>query len=176
MGGMLSTRFFAPLAAAVLYAGPATAAMLGEPVHREGLQITPLAESGGSMDRAPGGMVQGPDALFLVADIRADKDEPHGFAEHSFIPYLSISYTLTKDGASTFKQTGLLYPVASKAGPRYAAGAQLAGPGSYHLSYIVSPPASHGLLRQTDKAGGVPDWWKPISASWTFAYPLKAKD
>jgi uncharacterized protein involved in high-affinity Fe2+ transport len=31
------------------------------------------------------------------------------------------------------------------------------------------------MLRQTDKLGGVPDWWKPITASWTFTYPSQSK-
>ena len=47
----------------------------------------------------------------------------------------------------------------------------LSGPGTYRLTYIVSPPTSRGMLRHTDKASGVPDWWKPITASWTFNYP-----
>jgi periplasmic iron binding protein len=47
----------------------------------------------------------------------------------------------------------------------------MGGPGTYHLTYIVSPPSSHGMLLQTDKDGGVPEWWKPITANWTFTYP-----
>jgi uncharacterized protein involved in high-affinity Fe2+ transport len=31
------------------------------------------------------------------------------------------------------------------------------------------------MMRRTDKGGGVPDWWKPITASWTFSYPINAK-
>jgi uncharacterized protein involved in high-affinity Fe2+ transport len=152
---------------------PAVAAPLGEPVHREGLVIAASAETGITLDRMPGTIATGPDAIFLVADIRAAKDEAHGFAEHSFMPYLSISYSLTKDDAPTFKQAGLLYAAASKSGPRYGGAAQLAGPGTYHVTYIVSPPSTRGLYRQTDKAGGVPDWWKPISVSWSFSWPLK---
>src|SRR6185312_12646133 len=141
---------------------PAMAAPLGEPVHREGLVIAASAETGITLDRTTNIMAAGPDAIFLVADVRAAKDEAHGFAEHSFMPYLSISYSLTKDGAPTFKQAGLLYPAASKSGPRYGGAAQLAGPGTYQVTYIISPPSTRGLYRQTDKAGGVPDWWKPI--------------
>ena len=74
----------------------------------------------------------------------------------------------------TFKQQGLLYPVASKTGPHYAGAVQVTGAGTYHLTYIISAPSAHGMIRQTDKAGGVPDWWKPINASWTFSYPLKS--
>ena len=176
---MFSHGFLAGLAAATLSyglaCGPAFAGMIGEPLQREGLEISAHAETGGTLDHTPGGMARGEGALFLVADVRAAKDEPHGFAEHSFIPYLSISYALTKDGAPTYKQAGLLYPAASKTGPRYAAGALLSGPGTYHLTYIISPPSAHGMMRQTDKAGGVPDWWKPITVNWTFTYPSKTK-
>jgi uncharacterized protein involved in high-affinity Fe2+ transport len=47
----------------------------------------------------------------------------------------------------------------------------MGGPGAYHLIYIVSPPSAHGMYRQTGKDNGVPDWWKPITASWSFTYP-----
>ena len=70
----------------------------------------------------------------------------------------------------------MLYPVAAKSGPHYAAATELAGPGTYRLTYIVSPPSAHGMLRQTDSHGGVPDWWKPITASWTFTYPSTRND
>ena len=173
---MLSHRFLAGLALAALSCalacGPAFAGMIGEPLQREGLEISAHGETGGTLDHTPGGMARGADALFLVADVRAGKDEPHGFSEYSFIPYLSISYALSKDGAPTYKQAGLLYPAASKTGPHYAAGAQLSGPGTYHLTYIISPPSTHGMMRQTDKASAVPEWWKPINANWTFTYPL----
>ncbi|MDB5733618.1 MAG: hypothetical protein JWN16_255, partial [Alphaproteobacteria bacterium] len=33
------------------------------------------------------------------------------------------------------------------------------------------PPTSHGMLRHTDKASGVGEWWKPITGTWTFTYP-----
>jgi uncharacterized protein involved in high-affinity Fe2+ transport len=48
----------------------------------------------------------------------------------------------------------------------------MSGPGTYHLAYIVSPPSAHGMYRQTGKENGVPDWWKPINASWNFTYPI----
>ena len=154
---------------------PAGAAVIGAPLLRDGLEIAPSMISGVELDRSPNPVGRSPDAIFLVADIRAAKDDAHGFGEHAFIPYLSISYALTKDGAPTFKKAGLLYPVAAKGGPRYTAAVEFSGPGTYHLAYIVSPPSTHGMLRQTDKTGGVPDWWKPINASWTFTYPPNSK-
>jgi len=151
---------------------PGQAVVLGGPLLRDGLEIVPSALNGVELDRT---VNRGADALFLVADIHAAKDEPHGFPEHAFIPYLSVSYALTKDDAPTFKKAGLLYPIATKQGPHYAAAAELAGPGTYHLTYIISPPSAHGMLRRTDKADGVPDWWKPINASWTFSYSQNTK-
>jgi uncharacterized protein involved in high-affinity Fe2+ transport len=164
-----------PILLFALLAGPAYAAPLGGPMLREGLEIIPMALAGAELDRAPPGAGTGNDAIFLAAEVQAGKGEAHGFPEHAFVPYLSISYALTKDGAPTFKRAGLLYPVASKSGPHYAAGVQMNGPGNYRLTYIVSPPSSHGMLRRTDGAGGVPDWWKPFTASWTFTYPLNTK-
>ena len=154
--------------------GEASAAVIGGPLLRDGIEIIPSAVSGVELDRLPAGMSRMADAIFLAADIHAAKDEAHGFAEHAFIPYLSVSYTLTKDDAPTFKKAGLLYPVATKYGPRYGASAEMAGPGTYHLSYILSPPSSHGMMRQTGK-DGVAEWWKPITGSWVFTYPMSAK-
>ena len=149
-------------------AAPAWATVIGGPFIGEGIEIVPSTEVQQQLDRQ---MTAGTDSVFLVADVHAGKDEMHGFAEHAFIPYLSISYSLTKDGTPTFKKVGLLYPVAAKGGPHYAGSAEMAGAGTYHLTYIISPPNSHGMLRQTSKEEGVPDWWKPITASWNFAYP-----
>jgi uncharacterized protein involved in high-affinity Fe2+ transport len=157
----------------VFACGEGQAAVIGAPVLRDGVEIAPSTAIGMALDHAPIG--QAADAVFLVADIHAAKGEAHGFGEHAFIPYLSVSYALTKDDAPTFKKAGLLVPVAAKSGPRYAASADMAGAGTYHLTYIVSPPSAHGMLRQTDKTDGVPDWWKPITASWTFTYPSSDK-
>jgi uncharacterized protein involved in high-affinity Fe2+ transport len=159
------------VSALLLAVSPARAAAIGAPVLRDGMEIAPSMQSGVELDRSPNPISRSPDAVFLVADIRATREDPHGFGERAFIPYLSVSYALTKDDAPTFKKSGLLYPVAAKNGPHYAAATELAGAGTYRLTYIVSPPSSHGMLRQIDKTNGVPDWWKPINASWTFTYP-----
>lgn len=146
----------------------ARAAVIGAPVLSDGIEIVPATLSGVEVDRVT---AKSANAVWLAAGIHATKDGRHGFGEHAFIPYLSISFVLTKDGAPTFKQAGLLVPIAAKDGPQYAAAADMAGPGTYHLTYIVSPPSARGMMRRTDKADGVPEWFKPITASWTFNYP-----
>jgi periplasmic iron binding protein len=148
----------------------AQAAVIGGPLLRDGIEIVPGLENGIQFDRAPVSLA--PDSIFLTADVRAAADNPHGFT--GFIPYLSISFTLTKDDQPTYKKSGLLYPAASKSGPRYMGVAEMAGPGTYHLTYIVSPPSAHGMYRLTGKDNGVPDWWKPITAKWDFTYPNNA--
>ena len=152
---------------AIGLASPAGAAVIGTPVARDGVEVAPGIETAIQFDRPPTSLAT--DSIFLVADVHATKDNQHGFT--GFVPYLSISFTLTKDGQPTYKKSGLLYPTAGKSGPRYIGAAEMAGPGNYHLTYIVSPPNAHGMYRQTGKDNGVPDWWKPITAKWDFTYP-----
>jgi uncharacterized protein involved in high-affinity Fe2+ transport len=151
---------------------PAQAAVIGGPMLRDGIEIVPIALSGVEVDRLTS---KAADLAWLGADVRAANDDRYGFGERAFIPYLSISFVLTKDDAPTFKKAGLLIPLAAKDGPHYAAATDMAGPGSYHLTYIVSPPSAHGMMRRTDKADGVAAWFKPITASWAFTYPMSAK-
>jgi uncharacterized protein involved in high-affinity Fe2+ transport len=148
----------------------AQAAVIGAPVLQDGLEIVPSTLSGVELDRQT---TKSADFVWLAADVHAAKDARYGFA--GFIPYLAISFVLTKDDAPTFKKAGLLFPLAAKDGPHYAAAADMAGPGTYHLTYIISPPSAHGMVRRTDKTDGVAEWFKPITASWTFTYPMSAK-
>jgi uncharacterized protein involved in high-affinity Fe2+ transport len=143
---------------------------IGEPVVANGIQIVPNYLLGIEMDRMPPGGETGPDAIHLEADIHATAAEAHGFPEDAWMPYLTVRYTLTKDG-STFKKTGTLAPMTAGDGPHYANGIVMAGPGIYQLRFEILPPSTNGFIRHTDKATGVPAWWKPITAHWTFVYP-----
>lgn len=147
---------------------------IGEPVERDGMQIVPNYLVGIQMDRMPPGMDMGANTIHLEADVHATKTEKHGFPEDAWIPYLTIRYTLTKDG-SKFKKTGKLAPMTAGDGPHYANNVAMAGPGTYQLTYEILPPSSNGFIRHVDKATGVPDWWKPITLHWTFTYPSKQK-
>ena len=144
---------------------------IGEPVVKEHIQIVPNYLLGIEMNKHVPGMEMGKDAIHLEADVHAAKDEPHGLAEDVWIPYVTLKYTLTKKG-SLFKKTGKLEAMVAKDGMHYANGVKMDGPGTYHLTYVISPPA---MYRHVDKATGIPDWWKPITADWTFQYPSKNK-
>ncbi|HWC64253.1 MAG TPA: iron transporter [Rhizomicrobium sp.] len=162
-----------PMVALGAASASAAALAIGEKVSREGMEIAAQYRTGVEMDRMPAGMGMGKEAVHLEAVIHAARDEVHGFAPGAWIPYLDIHYELTKDGEKTFKRTGILFPMAAKDGPTYANDVDMGGAGSYRLTYFIAPPSAHGFLRQTDKATGVPDWWKPITLNWTFTYPGK---
>ena len=147
---------------------------VGEPIVQENLQIVPNYLTGIRMDQMPKGMDISSDAIHLEADVHATKDEKHGFSEDAWIPYLTINFTLTKQG-NDFKKTGTLAAMTAADGPHYANNVAMAGPGTYDLTYEILPPSSNGFIRHIDKETGVPGWWKPITAHWTFTYPSKEK-
>jgi hypothetical protein len=174
----MSRMMFCACVCAAALAVPAFAAQefyVGEPVVHAGMQIVPNYLTGVEMDHHPMGMGMMKDSVHLEADVHATKDETHGFPEDAWIPYLTISFILTKEGDKAYKKSGLLYAMTAKDGPHYATNVDMAGPGTYHLTYLISPPSSNGFLRHVDKASGVPAWWQPFSESWTFAYPSKGK-
>ncbi len=173
---MRHQAFVIAFAGSVLLPALASAAefYVGEPVEQDNLQIVPNYLTGIEMDRMPKGMETGPDAIHLEADVHAAKDEKHGFAEDAWIPYLTIHFKLAKEG-SNFKKTGTLAAMTADDGPHYANNVRMAGPGTYDLTYEILPPSTNGFIRHIDKATGVPDWWKTITAHWTFTYPSKEK-
>ncbi len=176
----MTRRFPLPtlLGAAALLLAPSLAGAkefyIGEPVERNNLQIVPNYLEGIAMDRMPPGSAMGAGAIHLEADVHATKHEAHGFAEDAWIPYLTIRYVLTKNGSS-FRKAGALAPMTAGDGPHYANNVRMGGPGTYVLTYVIAPPSTNGFARHVDKTTGVPGWWPPITARWTFQYPSKAK-
>ena len=169
-------RVIIVLGCVVLLPGIARAAefYVGEPIVQDDLQIVPNYLTGIKMDQMPKGMDMNSDAIHIEADVHATKDEKHGFAEDAWIPYLTINFTITKQGSS-FKKTGTLAAMTAGDGPHYANNVAMDGPGTYELTYEILPPSSNGFIRHIDEATGVPEWWKPITAHWTFTYPSKEK-
>lgn len=172
---LLATAGLLALGAAASANNPARAAefYIGEPVVQQNLQIVPNYLVGIEMSNMPA-MKPGPDVIHLECDVHATKDEKHGFPEDAWIPYLTIHYTLAKDGSS-FKATGVLLPMTAGDGPHYANNLKIAGPGTYHLTYVIDMPPKNVFLHHVDKATGVPDFGAPVTASWTFSYPSKSK-
>lgn len=158
------------LAMVLAFGAIAGATEIGSAFVGNGMEIIPSYQTGIVLDHTPSAMGANAEDIYLRADVHATKQESHGFADHAFVPYLSISYVLTKDGTPTFKKAGLLYPTVSLDGPHYGAMTAFDGPGTYHLIYLISPPSSHGVLRQVDNKTLVPPWWNAMTANWTFSY------
>lgn len=162
-------------AAASLAAAPAAMAReyyVGGPVHADDMEIVANYLLGIEMAPMPPGMAHGPDAIHLEADVHATANNPYGFADGAWIPYLTIDYTLEKSG-SAWKVSGKLLAMTADDGPHYANNVKMDGAGTYKVTYRFTAPEANGFLRHIDRATGVPPWWKPFSESFTFHYPQK---
>ncbi|CAN7285349.1 iron transporter [Trinickia sp. LjRoot230] len=110
--------------------------------------------------------------VHLEADIHAVKNNPTGFAEGDWMPYLQVTYELTKAGSS-YAAKGDLMPMVADDGPHYGDNVKLAGPGKYHLKLTVNPPMQSGHMafgRHVDKETGVGPWFKPITLEYDFPF------
>jgi uncharacterized protein involved in high-affinity Fe2+ transport len=110
--------------------------------------------------------------VHLEADIHAVKNNPTGFAEGDWMPYLQVHYELSKAGTTQAVKGDMMAMVASD-GPHYGDNVKMFGPGKYHLKLIVEPPMQTGHMafgRHVDKETGVGSWFKPITIDYDFTY------
>ncbi len=140
---------------------------IGDPVELNGMEVAAVYLQPTMMEPMLPGM--GKADIHLEADIHAIKGNNNGFGEGEWIPYLDISYTITKKG-SEWSITGHFMPMVASDGPHYANNIKLDGPGKYHLKYHIKPPAYNGFYRHTDKETGVGAWWVPFNLEWDFAF------
>lgn len=145
---------------------------VGGPVHQNDMEIVANYLIGVEMAPMMPGMVHGEDVIHLEADVHATADNVYGYPDGAWVAYLTIAYTLEKQGSS-WKTSGELKPMTAKDGPHYADNVKMDGPGTYKLTYTFTPPSAKGFFRHVDAETGVPDWWKPFSETFTFAYPQK---
>jgi periplasmic iron binding protein len=161
--------------ASLAFAAPALAReyFVGGPVHKNDMEI--VANYLVGVEMAPmmhHDMVEGADVIHLEADVHATADNSNGYPDGAWIGYLTIDFTLTKEGTD-WKSTGTLKPMVAKDGPHYAENIKMNGPGTYKVVYAFKPPEANGFYRHVDKETGVPPWWQPFSETFTFTYPQK---
>src|SRR5260370_32020178 len=81
--------------------------------------------------------------IHLEADIHAVKNNPNGFAEGDWMPYLQVTYELTKVGTTqTIK--GDMMGMVARDRPHYSYNVKLFGPGKDHLKLTIAPPLQTG--------------------------------
>ena len=161
--------------AAVTALAPAAVAreyFVGGPVHKNDMEIVANYLIGIEMAPMTPNMAHGADVIHLEADVHATADNVYGYPDGGWIAYLTIAYTIEKQGTS-WKSSGTLKPMTAKDGPHYADNVKMNGPGAYKVTYAFKPPEANGFLRHTDQETGVPAWWQPFSESFTFTYPQK---
>lgn len=169
-------RLFLPAAAAtILLAQPAAAReyFIGGPVHEHDMEIVANYLIGVEMAPMSPNMVHGEDVIHLEADVHATADNVYGYPDGAWMAYLTIEYTLQKQG-SDWHADGKLLPMVAKDGPHYADDIKMNGPGHYTLTYTFTAPEANGFYRHVDQETGVPAWWKPFSETFQFDYPVKS--
>lgn len=170
-----STRLRAFVGAAVLcVAGSAAAAEypIGKPMQVAHMEVAAVYLQPVTME--PEGMMRkaSDSDIHLEADIHARADNPTGFPDDAWMPYLQIKYRLQKVGSNKVIE-GDMMPMVANDGPHYGDNVKLDGPGKYKLTMTVNPPSQtgHGAFgRHVDKETGVGPWFKPFVFSAEFNY------
>ena len=145
---------------------------IGKPTIKGGMEIAAVYLQPVKMD--PDGMMldAAKSDIHLEADIHALANNPNGFEEGAWIPYLVVKFEVSKIG-SDYKLAGEFMPMVANDGPHYGDNVKLAGPGKYKVKYTVLPPSANPhshFGRHTDRATGVRPWFKPIDVEYEFTY------
>ncbi|MBK6400859.1 MAG: iron transporter [Rhodocyclaceae bacterium] len=148
---------------------------IGNPRNLAGMAVAAVYLQ--AVDMEPEGhMRKAADAdIHLEADIHALANNPNGFGEGAWVPYLLVKYELTRLGGNEVIK-GDMMPMVASDGPHYGDNVKLKGPGKYKVKFtIYSPgakenPQGNQFGRHTDRATGVRPWFKPVEAEWEFTY------
>lgn len=159
------------LAAGLAVAGPALAKEhgIGDPLVVDGLIMRPVYLQPVHMSPSLPGMDASRADAHLELDIHADKDNAQGFDPGAWVPYLTVTYQISKKD-SDWSTSGTMMAMVANDGPHYGDNVKFDGPGKYTIRVRVLPPPYQGFFRHTDKETGVKEWWAPIEHSWDFAF------
>ena len=168
-------KLFAPAAFVTSAATLATSALaveypIGTPQQRNGMEIAAVYLQ--PIEMEPEGMMRPvkDSDVHMEADIHALGNNPNGFDEGAWMPYLTIKYEVTKHGDDE-KISGDFMAMVANDGPHYGDNVKLKGPGKYHVKYTIYPPsAATHFGRHTDRLTGVRPWFKPFSVEYDFTY------
>ena len=145
---------------------------IGVPQQRSGMDIGAVYLQPVEME--PDGMMKkaAESDIHIEADIHAQANNPNGFEEGAWIPYLLVKFEVTKIGSS-FKVAGDFMPMEANDGPHYGDNIKLSGPGKYKVKYTILPPSENHHAhfgRHTDRATGVRPWFKPFDVEYEFTF------
>ena len=148
---------------------------IGAPQQMHGMEIAAVYLQAGEME-PDGHMRRAAESdVHLEADIHAMANNPNGFKEGDWIPYLMVKYELTKLPSGEVIK-GDMMPMVANDGSHYGDNVKLKGPGKYKVRFIVLPPSSkdnpqgNHFGRHTDRLTGVRPWFKPFEMEWEFTF------
>lgn len=142
---------------------------IGLPLVRHGMEITAVYFQPVTMDPPMSKEKEEKADIHLEADIRAASQNPNGFGEGEWIPYLTITYKVTNlDNGKTVE--GTMMPMVAADGPHYGDNVQMPGVGRYKVEYTIENPQKNHFGRHTDKATGVRPWFPTFTLDWEFKF------
>ena len=148
---------------------------IGAPQERYGMEITAVYLQPVTME--PEGIMKAitESDIHLEADIKALANNPNGFAEGAWIPYLKVQFELKKEGSAD-TISGDMMPMVANDGAHYGDNVKLKGPGKYKVKYRIAPPSAdprnphNHFGRHTDRLTGVRPWFKPFEVEYEFTF------
>ena len=154
------------------YSASAVEYPIGTPHQRVGMEIAAVYLQPVTME--PDGMMRKAEEsdIHLEADIKALANNPNGFEEGAWVPYLVVQYEVSKTG-TTQKISGEMMPMVANDGPHYGDNVKIFGPGKYHVKLTILPPSENRHAhfgRHTDRLTGVRPWFKPFEVEYDFVY------
>jgi uncharacterized protein involved in high-affinity Fe2+ transport len=167
-GFMNTNRIAAALLMAVAGTLQAGEHPIGDPVEKNGMELAAVYLQPVVMEPMPPGKME-PSDIHLEADIHAAKGNRNGFGAGEWVPYLGITYEVSKVGAD-WSTSGTFMPMVASDGPHYGKNIKLDGPGKYLVRFHLVPPSANGFYRHTDRETGVGEWWAPFDLEWDFIY------
>ncbi|HEY3325868.1 MAG TPA: iron transporter [Novimethylophilus sp.] len=145
---------------------------IGSPQQRNGMEIAAIYLQPVLME--PDGMMAKPEEsdVHMEADVHALANNPNGFEDGAWVPYLVIKYEITKLPEGRVVR-GEFMPMVANDGPHYGDNIKLMGPGKYKVKYTISPPGANQHAhfgRHADRLTGVRPWFKPFDVEYEFTY------
>ncbi|NWK78098.1 hypothetical protein DBR44_18790 [Aquitalea sp. FJL05] len=172
MRSTISTVLLASAALTLSAVAAAKEYPIGKPAIKNGMEIGAVYLQPTKME--PEGMMRKAEEsdVHLEADIHAVKNNPNGFEEGAWMPYLMVKYELTKVGGKGSIK-GDMMPMVANDGPHYGDNVKLQGPGKYKLKLTILPPSENPHAhfgRHVDKETGVGPWYKSFEVNYEFTY------
>ena len=103
--------------------------------------------------------------LHIEADIIVVDENDLGYPVDTWVPYLTINYTIN-DANGNIAAEGTMMPMAASDGPHYGDNVKLAE-GSYSVTISIVNPGTNYLLHVDEETGVTGRFWEePLTATW----------